>query len=227
MAYGDERLRTDKAYKLDVYDPDRVTGRYDMPMLKPVDFVPTSLTGFNYARSAKSVDCGVHFFLDDYQFERMWTATADNIEVLRKFECVLTPQFSLYTDMPLATQIWNVYRSRQIGQQMQDAGLTVIPSLCWSDVRSHGFAFDGIPTDSTVAVSTVGNYRNPGARQLWRDGMTEALRRLRPRKVLVYGHMIDFDFGKCAVYNFAPRKWGAETSVKEVMADGRRIEENG
>ncbi|MGQ7551471.1 DUF4417 domain-containing protein, partial [Streptococcus suis] len=42
-----------------------------------------------------------------YQFERIWQRPEFYIEKLTEFDCVLTPDFSLYQDMPIAMQIWN------------------------------------------------------------------------------------------------------------------------
>ncbi|MGQ7329867.1 DUF4417 domain-containing protein, partial [Streptococcus suis] len=77
-------------------------------------------------------------------------------EKLTEFDCVLTPDFSLYQDMPIAMQIWNVYRSRLIGQMMQNYGCTVIPTVSWSRHESFVFCFDGLPRNATLAVSTIG-----------------------------------------------------------------------
>ena len=36
---------------------------------------PRELQGFNYAKTTKAedkADLGCHFFIDDYQFERLW-----------------------------------------------------------------------------------------------------------------------------------------------------------
>ena len=41
-------------------------------MIEPYAFIPEDLSGFNYVLSTKRRDAGVHFFLDDYQFERIW-----------------------------------------------------------------------------------------------------------------------------------------------------------
>lgn len=61
-------------YNLDLVDRSDCTGVKDwLPALDPVDVRPTRLIGFNYARSARHPDAaGCHFFLDDYQFGRVW-----------------------------------------------------------------------------------------------------------------------------------------------------------
>ena len=52
----------------------------------------------------------VHCFVDDYQFVRYWNAPDKYIPKLSKFAAVCAPDFSMYTDMPLAMQIYNHYR---------------------------------------------------------------------------------------------------------------------
>lgn len=124
-----ERLRTDNAYNLPYVDISRCAGKYQMPIIEPEDHVPDSLIGFNYALTSKDKEAGVHFYVDDYQFERIWTEPEKYINILREYDCVLTPDFSLYLDMPIAMKIWNTFRSRLIGQMCQDAGCTVIPTV--------------------------------------------------------------------------------------------------
>lgn len=203
--YGDERERTYDMINLNQYDENRVAGFYQIPIIKACNYVPDSLICFNYVKSAKEFDTGVHFFVDDYQFERIWNNPLENIERLKKFQCVLTPDFSLYMDMPMAMKIWNVYRSRLIGQLCQDAGMNVIPTLSWAEKETYQFCFDGLETGGTVAVSTVGVMRDKSAQAIFCDGMKEALQRLQPKTVVLYGSEIDFDFGGVAVKHIPAR----------------------
>nr|DAI41809.1 MAG TPA: protein of unknown function (DUF4417) [Caudoviricetes sp.] len=193
-----ERDRTFNAYNLPLLRDAELAGAWDVPALAPCDEVPDDLVGFNYVKSLRGGDSrrdGVHFFLDDYQFERVWRRPDLYMRMLARFWCVLTPDFSLYRDMPLAVQLHNVFRSRLIGAFWQRQGLRVIPTLQWSTPESFDFVFDGLPERSTVAVSTVGVLTDPVATALWRLGMSEALERLRPNLVLLYGlPMPDFDW---------------------------------
>ena len=209
--YGDERERTYKGVNLKDFDEERTDGFYQMPIIKPTQFVPEKLIGFNYVRTAKETDCGVHFFIDDYQFERLWNDPNTNIGLLQKYECALTPDWSLYMDMPMAMKIWNVYRSRLIGQLMQDAGITVIPTLSWAQPETYQFCFDGLMPGGVVAVSTVGVMRSEEAKKVWADGMTEALKRTKPSLVLCYGSEPKFfDFGKVKTKMISAREWNAQ-----------------
>lgn len=197
--YGDERERTFNSVNLADFDPTRADGFYQMPIIKAVNHVPKDLISFNYVLSSKEYKKGVHFYVDDYQFERIWNRPYDYIDKMRKFDCSLTPYFSLYMDMPIAMQIWNVYRSRLVGQILQDNGCKVIPTLSWTGKESFSFCFDGLEKHGTVSVSTIGVKRDREASEIWRDGMTEALARLEPSHVVVYGGDIGFDFGNTPV----------------------------
>lgn len=205
--YGDERERTFRAYNLSDFDPLRCTDFYEFPTLDRCDFVPDRLIGFNYAKTNSDTNCGIHFFIDDYQFERVWNNPYKYIETLCNYECVLTPDFSLYTDMPMALKIWNVYRSRLIGQIFSDSGMQVIPTLQWAGPDTFDFCFDGIAGGGTVAVSTVGVIRNKEALSIFKAGLSAALEKIRPKTVLLYGSDIDFDFGETVVKRIQPRRW--------------------
>lgn len=79
----------------------RGTGKFDTPRLVPEACNADSFIGFNYAKSCKDPQRkGVHFFIDDYQFTRLWTNPDAYLNMLRAFMCVFTPDFSTYTDFP-------------------------------------------------------------------------------------------------------------------------------
>lgn len=216
LDYGAERLRTDRAYNLDLVN------RYDcdgggFPALDGVDAKPRELIGFNYAKSADAKakrGNGCHFFIDDYQFERVWANPAKYLDALKPFGCVLTPDFSLYMDMPAPMQAWNRYRSQALGRYWQDNGLTVVPTLSWAQADSYTFCFEGVPRHSTVATSTVGVKGDADALAVWMDGMREAMRRVEPSRVLLYGGDVGFDFGGTEVVYY-------KNSVTERMGNGR------
>ena len=195
-------------YRLSEYDENRAIGYYQIPVLKPCYYVPEQIIGFNYVKSWRKArdGIGVHFFLDDYQFERMWITPHRQIERLKDFSCVFTPDFSLFLDMPRAMKIWNVYRSRLIGQIMQDTGLKVIPTLSWAEEETFEFCFDGLESGGVFAVSTRGVVRNKKAQGIWKTGMDFAIEKLKPKCIICYGVRIDYDFGDTEVKYFDARK---------------------
>lgn len=199
----DQRLRTDYGYNLQLLDfIDRTDDWLDMPVIKVIHDYPSRLVGFNYVKTSKKFDGGVHFYLDDYQFERVWNQPERYINLLSRFDYVFSPDFSLYLDMPKPLQIYNVYRSRLLGAYWRSEGMKVIPTLSWSDENSYDFAFDGIEQGGVVTVSTVGVIKNEYANKLWIDGMKEMIKRVKPKTILIYGKEIPFDCGDIEVTYF-------------------------
>ena len=189
-----ERERTFNAYNLDIYNPYYIEGKYDMPIIEKCDYIPKDLIGFNYALSNKEKNKGIHFYLDDYQFERVWNSPSDYIDILQSYDCSLSPDFSLYLDMPISMMIWNVFRSRLIGQYYQGLGMNVIPTISWGDERTYDFCFDGIEQHGVVSVSTIGVKQDEEQFEIWKKGMDELIKRIQPSTILVYGGKLDYDY---------------------------------
>lgn len=208
LPYGAERLKTDRAYNLHLVNIDDCDGCEGYPVIEPVDARPDDFISFNFCKTAKVFDgVGVHFCIDDYQFERVWNNPESYLELLRKFDCVVTPDFSEYWDMPVPMRKWNVYRSRALGNYWQRNGLTVIPNVTWCDKSSLGYCLDGIPKHSTVFLSTIGIQRDKECRELGLYCMDAAMKALKPSRVLLLGGDMGFDFRKTEVVRYKTRKF--------------------
>ena len=103
--YGDAVEATYKYINFRLYDPSRTEGRYNMPKLRPVDYIPDHMIGFNYAKTSEDYEATLHFYLDDYQFERIWNRPFEYLPLMSKFDACLTPNFSIYLDYPEAAKI--------------------------------------------------------------------------------------------------------------------------
>lgn len=171
-------------------------GIYDMPKLNPVTTCDASTwIGFNYCLSTKRTEekkakTGVHFFLTDEQFERCWKDPQRYGEMLSAYNCILSPDFSMYGIFPKAMQLWNNYRKHWLGRYWQEMGLTVIPTIAWGDEDTFDWCFDGDPKNGIVAVSNIGCVKNPKNHEVFLRGYKEMLRRLNPKLVLFYAHKI-------------------------------------
>lgn len=210
---GDAREMTADTYNLWEFDAFRADGKYQMPMLRKTDHIPERLIGFNYLLTSKDYDAGIHFYVDDYQFERIWRSPDQYIEKIADHDCALTPDFSLYMNMPVAMKIWNIYRSRLIGQMMQDRGIEVIPTLSWAGEETFEFCFDGIEPGGVVSISTVGVKKNNESMSIWEAGTDEAMRRLEPSHVVLYGGDVGYDFKDTKVVhieNEVTARWSKE-----------------
>ena len=191
-------------------------GQYDIPQLAPIDYDGgCEFIGFNYAATAKKRDQkGIHFFLDDYQFNRVWFNADRYVELLQQFRYVMTPDFSMYTDFPKAIQIYNHYRKHWIGAYLQAAGVDVIATVSWSTEDSFTWCFDGEPEGGTVAVSSVGCMKGKRQRDLFIAGYKEMVSRLYPDKIIFYG-----DIPRECTGNIV-RIRAFQDKFKEVQCDG-------
>ena len=169
------------------------TGKHDIPVLKP-ERPPERLIwiGFNSVLTDTNRSAhGVHFFIDDYLFERAWNDPKRYAALLRAYPAVLTADFSMFIDYPKAVQIYNHWRKHQLGAYWQSLGIRVYPSICWSDHDSYDWCFDGEPVGGVIAVSSVGTQKSKESRRLFMDGYREALVRLKPEKILFFGDVPD------------------------------------
>lgn len=167
---------------------------WGIPDLPVATVVPQQLVAYNDRHRCDHAKPGdaIHFFLDDYRFETVWSKPFRPLSRLQRVGVALTPDFSLWQEMPLAMQLWQVYRSRWCGNWMASNGVSVIPTISWSTRVSYDFAFAGIPQKSVVAISSVG-IRGDEAQRSYRHGIKWMLAELDPATVLVYGRSLGED----------------------------------
>lgn len=188
--------------RLDVFKSELVRGArfspvYEFPLLKPVTFKPDQALPFEkVCRIAGRSLQWVHFYTYDRHFECVWNNPGRYLPLFRRFAGVITPDFSLYREMPLAMQIWNTYRNRAIGFWLQREGVSVVPNVRWGDERTYDFAFEGISPGGSVAVSAVGSLRGRADREYFKKGLDRMVEALAPQTVICYGQTPDDIFGR-------------------------------
>jgi hypothetical protein len=182
--------------------------QWGIPDLPQATYVPEHLVAYNdrYACDTAKPESAVHFFLDDYRFETLWSKPQRPLSRLQRVGVALTPDFSLWHEMPLAMQLWQVYRSRWCGLWMNSHGVTVVPTVSWSTPESYDFAFAGIPFRSVVAISSVG-IRGDEAKRGYLDGIEEMIARIAPAKVLVYGRSLGEDSFWTEDFRYFKTRW--------------------
>lgn len=163
-------------------------GAFDIPRLAPfiMGKIPEKWIGFNEVNSFKGDRSltGVHFFIDDYQFERVWNCPSKYISILKKYACVIAPDFSMYEDMPFTMQLWNLYRSMYLAKLFEVNGVKVIANLMWS---SKIFISDIYAKNSTAAVCSVG-IRD---KMKFKDELMKMIDITKPKKLIYFGSKID------------------------------------
>lgn len=192
-------------------------GQYDIPALQPVRSLQVdNWIGFNYVRGCENPEeHGVHFFVDDYQFLRLWRDPDAYMQRLAQFQAVCTPDFSTYTDFPLAVQIYNHYRKHWLGAYLAAHGAVVVLTISWSDEDSYTWCFDGEPRDSIVAVSSVGTQVDKTAQHLFFAGYREMMERLQPRQIIMYGNIPDGCEGDIVQVSAFQQKWRTRPMQEE------------
>lgn len=166
-------------------------GYLEMPVIKGGIYSPKRLIEFSKALSSDDYDSWIHFYEDDAAFERIWRNPRRYLPVLKRFAGVICPDFSLYRDMPLVMQFWNIYRSRAIGVWLEKNGVCVVPNIRFGDERTFRASCLGVHRHGTIAVGTHGCLKNKVDREFMYSGITKIMQFLDPKIVVVYGSAPD------------------------------------
>ncbi len=176
------------------------------------DFDDLLLIGFDKIRLEDQRHLGrmVHFFLYDYKFERVWKNPDADLEKLRRYRAVLTPDFSMYLEMAPVLQLYNTFRNRWCGAYFASKGMRVIPTVSWGDESTFDFCFDGIEKGSAVAVSTYmvsahGNHSDQ--KEFFMKGYNEMLRRIEPEKIICYNEPFPEMAGDLVFVDYERSSW--------------------
>ena len=168
-------------------------GYIELPVIKTSDKLPEKVVTFSKAmsKSWSDFDRWVVFYEHDKEFERLWNDPKQYLDKLKKFKGVISPDFSLYRNMPLVMQMWNTYRGRAVACWLQNNGVEIIPNLRFGDERTFSFCFDGIEENKTVAVGTHGCIKRKEDKIFFKIGLARMVQRLSPKIIIVYGSAPD------------------------------------
>lgn len=191
-------------------------GEFEFPIIKKQAIDLSSIDLIAYSDTcAKDSQVnrakGVHFFIDDYRFDGIYRNPEKSLRKLAQYSFLISPDYSLYREMPRALQIYNVFRNRWVGAFWQAQGLHVVPCVSWSDSLSFDFCFDGIQVGSIVSIGMIGCKENNKSSFL--RGFYELLNRINPEVVIVFGKPFKDMNGPLIEVNYK--------ESREVNRDGR------
>jgi len=176
-----------------LYPSTNTYGIPDLPLATPA-IIPDALIAYREQNKPTPLlkNPAVHFYLDDYRFNSVWSKPWRSADAIndKRYTTILTPDFSLYTDMPDVLRQYNIYRNRWCGCFWHDAAkLNVIPSVSWLGPETWDYCFAGIPQGSVVAMNGIGS--NPRGRpyELYKAGFLAMLDIIKPPAILSYGFM--------------------------------------
>ncbi|NMP37835.1 MAG: DUF4417 domain-containing protein [Clostridiales bacterium] len=167
-------------------------------------FDRTSLENTNH------LDRMVHFFLYDYKFEKVWKNPDTDIEKLKRYKAVLSPDFSMYREMNPTIQLYNTFRNRWCGAYFASKGIRVIPTVSWGDENTFDYCFSGIPKGSTVAVSTymVSAHNNHAdQKDFFLKGYNEMLKAIEPERIICYNNPFPEMEGNIVYVDYELSSW--------------------
>ena len=194
-------------------------GIFEFPRIKGTTEIPNRLIAFSKAMSCNDYDQWIHFYEEDFLFERLWRNPKRYLKKISQFNGVILPDFSCFRTMPLIMQLWNIFRSRAIGCWLQRHGIKVIPNIRYGDARTYRVTCDGIQKKSVIAIGTLGNLKRKIDREIFFKGLDVVVRILEPRVIVVYGSAPDKYFNKYKKMGIKIVQFDCETSTshKEVI----------
>ncbi len=165
----------------------KMTGKFEMPIIHKQNIDLNKIEFLSYV-NAKKVDEDnknktIHFFTYDWLFDKVYDKAFDEVEKLKQYYALLSPDFSIFTDMPLPLQIYSVFKNRWCGAYWQSLGLKVIPTISWGDEKSFDFCFEGVEKGSVVAVCT---YYRENCERDFMLGYNKMLEIIQPSLVICY-----------------------------------------
>lgn len=167
-----------------------LVGPYDIPKIENCDLVPDRLVAFSEAMSKSTKPdhaAWVHFYEDDYRYERLWRSPGTYLPRLASFAGIISPDFSIYRNTPVAEKIHQTYRNQLLGARMQADGGAVIANVRLSGKESIPYALAGVPRQSTIAIGLHGCTRDKVNRCHVVAEIALICAELDPTALVVYG----------------------------------------
>lgn len=118
----------------------------------------------------------------------VWLFPWRAFEIIRHFDGIITPDFSVCQDFPEPIKMFAVYRMRAFGYWVGTMGVQVINNVRWGSPETWGYCFAGVPKHTVVAVGAVASgLRKIENRLLFEDGLEAMIQSLKPAAVIIYG----------------------------------------
>lgn len=188
-------------------------GREEIPCIKTSDLLPEKVISFSKALKSNEFDSWIHFYEHDVKIEKLWNNPRKYLPILKKYRGIISPDYSLYYDMPLMFQGWNTYRGRAIAHWLQENGIEIIPNVRWGDERTFELSTLGVEQHKTIAVGTHGCIKTVEGKQMFIRGFDYVVQALKPKNIIVYGRMPDKIFCLAKMYGINLMRFESEFAL--------------
>lgn len=163
-------------------------GKYGFPLLSAYHGpIPENYVSVSNPACLDPAHTCITSFDYDYVLERMWYQPEAYDDLLIKFLCFGSLDFSMKIDNPLAAQIGNKFRNHALSFRFQERGIPILPVVGWSSRPSFDFCFQGYSNGGVVMVSTSGVLRDERSLWYFKIGFLEMLKQINPDVVIIYG----------------------------------------
>ena len=186
------RIRSWMPHDVEVIGPEQI------PVIQPSSWhdLPGRLCAFDKLRAVQNPeDALVHGYRADHVLEPIARRPSSFVNRFRNFAGLITPDFSVYRNMPRCERIYHTRVARGVGAYFQSRGLLIVPNVRWADRLDFDYCFLGLPVNAVVAISAHGCSRTSEDRHHFREGLNALLDVLEPKSVLVHGPMAPDVFG--------------------------------
>lgn len=179
-------------FKLYYWQGATLIGKYKLPQLVPTQYIPQNVISFNErSHITDPQNHWVDYFIDDVLFENFWNHPEISFNQLRKFAGIITTDYSMFPEMLPGQKIWNCTRNRVMAYYLQINGFRVIPVASWCSVEDFSWCFDGLPSHSSIAVSSNGCLSSPYGKQMLLRGIDELQTQKHPSHLIMCGRIPD------------------------------------
>lgn len=137
---------------------------------------------------------GLHFYIDDYKFQRIWNYPNRYIDFLKRFDYVIMPDFSLYYNFPQALQIYNKYRNHWLAAYFSVNGVNIVPDISLSTPECFDWSAEAYPHNSLVAFCDVGSKRDKSSREVIPQAFEFMREKLTPSHIIYFTRAKSVDF---------------------------------
>lgn len=189
-------------------------GLWGFPVIKKQEIDLTSVELISCSdisnHDVSNLNKGIHHFTDDYRFENLYSHPERNMEKYKKYRFVLTPDYSLYSEMDPWRQIESIGKSRWVGAYWQRNNMLVIPTISWAQPSSYRFCFDGIEKHCIVAIGMIGCKQD---RIAFMRGYNMMLEIIEPSAIVCFGKPFSEMIGNLIVIDYV--------SSRRVVRNGR------
>lgn len=179
-------------FKLYYWHGATLVGKYRLPQLAPTQAIPSKVICFNERKGiTKPEEYWVDFFIDDALFENFWNRPEMSFENLKRFAGIITTDYSMLPEMLPAQSLWNCTRNRVMAYYLQQQGFNIIPVASWCVESDFEWCFDGLPENSSIAITTNGCMSSPYGKRMLLRGVEELQKQKSPTNLIVCGRHVD------------------------------------